>query len=56
MPNEAIPAAGRRARFYSGYVPCGYFQLWNPFVSRVDDYPIDDRGTAEGSDMLHALR
>jgi glycosyltransferase involved in cell wall biosynthesis len=40
----------------SGYVPCGYFQFWNAGWTKIRDYPIDDRGTAEGSDMIHSLR
>ncbi len=39
-----------------GYVPCGYFQLWSAAATGYRDYPIDERGTAEASDMLHASR
>ncbi len=39
-----------------GYVPCGYFQLWNAGCTGVCDHPADERGTAEGSDILHSLR
>jgi glycosyltransferase involved in cell wall biosynthesis len=40
----------------AGYVPLGFFQLWNAAQNGIRDYPIDERGTAEGSDILHALR
>jgi hypothetical protein len=39
-----------------GYAPCGYFQLWNAAATGYRDYPVDERGTAEGSDMMHASR
>jgi hypothetical protein len=39
-----------------GYAPCGFFGLWHPVRSGVMDYPIHPRGTAEGSDMMHAAR
>ena len=41
---------------YAGYVPCGYFQLWNASTTGIRDYPDRRRGTAEGSDILHSLR
>ena len=47
---------GARIRSPSGYVPCGFFQLWNAATTGYRSYPIDPRGTAEGSDMLHSLR
>jgi hypothetical protein len=43
-------------KWTAGYVPSGFWQLWNPIQSKIPDYPIDERGTAEGSDILHALR
>lgn len=39
-----------------GYLPCGFFQLWNAAATGYRDYPIHENGTAEGSDMLHAGR
>jgi hypothetical protein len=36
-----------------GYVPIGYFQLWNPVVSGVSVYPTE-HGTADRSDTLFA--
>ena len=48
---------GARIRFDGhGYMPCGYFQLWNAGATGYRDYPIHENGTAEGSDMLHAAR
>ncbi len=43
-------------RINVGYLPCGYFQLWNAAATGYRDYPIHQRGTAEGSDMLFSLR
>jgi hypothetical protein len=40
----------------AGYVPCGYFQLWNVGATGYRDYPIHPAGTAGGSDMMHAVR
>ncbi len=39
-----------------GYLPCGFFQLWNPEGSGAHDFPVHPAGTAEGSDMAHAAR
>jgi hypothetical protein len=47
-----LPAADTMA----GYVPCGYFQLWNAAATGYRDYPIASGGTAAGSDLLHSLR
>ena len=40
----------------AGYLPCGYFQLWNAAATGYRDYPIHPAGTAEGSDMLFSLQ
>jgi hypothetical protein len=54
---------GARIRFpdrfcldLAGYAPCGYFQLWNAGATGYRDYPADERGTAEGSDLLFSSR
>jgi hypothetical protein len=36
-----------------GWVPIGFFQLWNPLLSGVLNYP-GDHGCADRSDVLHA--
>ena len=36
-----------------GYLPIGYFQMWNPSASNVHDYPIMHT-TSGRSDMIHA--
>jgi hypothetical protein len=41
---------------FAGYVPCGFFQLWNAGATGYRDYPIHEAGTAEGSDLMHAAR
>lgn len=38
-----------------GYLPIGYFQMWNPKVSGITKYP-DQHGTAGRADMLHAMK
>lgn len=38
-----------------GYVPIGFFQLWNAAQTGIGDYPAQ-HGTAGRSDMLHAMR
>jgi hypothetical protein len=43
-------------RSLAGYVPCGFFQLWNAKATGYRDYPVHPGGTAGGSDMEHALR
>jgi hypothetical protein len=50
--------AGARIKIdqVGGYLPCGYFQLWNAGATGYRDYPIHDGGTAEGSDMMHSSR
>lgn len=41
---------------YGGYCPIGFFQLWNPSGSGVSRYPRVGQGTAEHSDVLHAIQ
>jgi hypothetical protein len=41
---------------YGGYCPIGFFQLWNPSGSGVTRYPRVGQGTAEHSDVLHAIQ
>ena len=36
--------------------PLDSFNSGTPRENGIRDYPIDERGTAEGSDILHALR
>ena len=51
-----FPAGARIQLDGHGYLPCGFFQLWNAGATGYRDYPIHENGTAEGSDMLHAAR
>jgi hypothetical protein len=53
---RAFPVGARISLPDHGYLPCGFFQLWNARATGYIDYPIDPRGTAGGSDMLHAAR
>jgi hypothetical protein len=42
---------------YAGYMPIGYFQLWNPAGSGVDRYPdTAAQQSAEHTDVLHAMQ
>jgi hypothetical protein len=55
---DAFPLGVRVARLDpdgSGYVPIGFFQMWNPVGSGVTDYPQYHQSAAR-SDMLFALR
>jgi len=38
-----------------GYLPIGFFQLWNAAQTGIRDYP-REHGTAGRTDMLHAMR
>jgi hypothetical protein len=51
-----FPVGARISLPEHGYLPCGYFQLWNAGATGYRNYPIDPGGTAKGSDMLHAVR
>jgi len=51
---EGMPLLDRIAiRDYGGYVPIGFFQMWNGAIGRR--YPIA-RGDAEHTDVLHAIQ
>ena len=41
---------------HGGYCPIGFFQLWSPSGSGVTRYPRVGQGTAEHSDVLHAIQ
>lgn len=41
---------------YGGYCPIGFFQLWHPNASGISRYPRVCQGTAEHSDVLHAIQ
>ncbi|MGA7577845.1 MAG: hypothetical protein WBW52_06775 [Desulfobaccales bacterium] len=54
--NRPFPLAVRIAKLdRDGYVPIGYFQLWNPGGSGVYQYP-EHHTTAARSDMLFAMQ
>lgn len=54
--NRPFPLAVRIAKLdRDGYVPIGYFQLWNPSGSGVYHYP-EHHTTAARSDMLFAMQ
>jgi hypothetical protein len=40
---------------YGGYVPIGFFQMWNR-ESRINRYPTIQDGGAEHTDVLHSLQ
>jgi hypothetical protein len=51
------PLGTRIAHFdYGGYCPIGFFQLWHPRTSGVERYPTHWQGTAEHTDVLHAIQ
>lgn len=46
----------RIAKFeHGGWIPIGYFQLWNPSISHVTKYP-EEHESAARTDMLFALQ
>jgi hypothetical protein len=51
-----FPVGARISMPELGYLPCGYFQLWNAAATGYRDYPISASGTAAGSDMMHSAR
>jgi hypothetical protein len=55
--NETMPMGTRIAKYATaeGYIPIGFFQLWNPGVSGINHYP-QGHGDAGRSDMLFAMQ
>jgi hypothetical protein len=52
-----MPFGARIAHFdYGGYCPLGFFQLWNVNRSGIHRYPVQFQGTAEHTDVLHAIQ
>lgn len=53
---KAFPLGTRVTHnFAGGYIPLGFFQMWNPKVSGIYDYPAEHT-TAGRGDTLHAER
>ena len=52
-----MPIGTRIAKYgtIEGYVPIGFFQLWNPICSGINHYP-QEHGDAGRSDMLFAMQ
>jgi hypothetical protein len=56
-PPRRWPLGARIAHMeYGGYCPIGFFQLWSPRGSGITRYPQVCQGTAEHSDVLHAIQ
>jgi hypothetical protein len=56
-PPRRWPMGSRIAHFdYGGYCPIGFLQLWHPRTSGIERYPIHCQGTAEHTDVLHAIQ
>jgi hypothetical protein len=48
-----FPIGGRVVQYHGeGYMPIGFFQLWNPSGSKIDSYPVIDVGF-DRTDVLH---
>lgn len=48
-----FPIGQRIVQYYGdGYMPIGYFQMWNPSISKVYEYPVLDSGF-DRTDVLH---
>jgi hypothetical protein len=41
--------------YHGGYEPIGYFQLWNPSVSGITEYPTE-HGFADRTDVIHCKK
>lgn len=57
-PTSKTMKVGTRIAKYAtseGYIPIGFFQMWNPLHSGVDNYP-DEHGDAGRSDMLFSMQ
>lgn len=54
---DAFPVGVRLAEYHSesGWEPLGYFQMWNPKVSGVSNYPTE-HGLADRTDVLQAKK
>lgn len=51
-----FPLGVRISKFNEdGYIPIGFFQMWNPKESGVFEYP-NEHGVIDRSDMIHAQR
>ncbi len=56
-PPRRWPLGARIAHMeHGGYCPIGFFQLWSPRGSGIARYPQVCQGTAEHSDVLHAIQ
>jgi glycosyltransferase involved in cell wall biosynthesis len=56
-PPRRWAMGSRIAHFdYGGYCPIGFFQLWHARGSGIERYPIHCQGTAEHTDVLHAIQ
>lgn len=56
-PPRGWPMGSRIAHGdYGGWVPLGYFQMWNPGGSGVTRYPVKVDGDAEHTDVLHSIQ
>ena len=54
---KTMPIGTRIAKYGTkeGFVPIGFFQLWNPGASGIDHYP-EEHGDAGRSDMLFTMQ
>lgn len=54
---KSMPIGTRIAKYgtVEGYIPIGFFQLWNPICSGINHYP-QEHGDAGRSDMLFAMQ
>jgi hypothetical protein len=52
---SAFPMGTRVMQDVDGYIPIGFFQMWNPQVSGISNYPAEHTNAGRG-DMLHSKR